>query len=336
MDDEWATDPPDPVQQSLPPPAAGTAASDAVGGEAAGADQSWVRIRKPPPDARVIRIWRTRVLIMIAVGVLFSVIISWRLGLTLATLAGIADVIYRSHRAAKSAVGRRADARRRTRRQLARIRRAGYLSLDARPIPSSREVIDHLVVGPSGVYAINSEKWHRKLPIRTRNGEDLWHGSNSKKQHVEHARWEAEQASELLSAATGTKIDVRPVMVIYGPRILRVITSIRDVDVLNGLALVQYLRRRSRADGIPQLSREQVENIYAAAVKIFPDIPPQTDDSALREMPSSPTRVDLCVMAIAPMGRAAGADEIDQTDRSEVIPWRIPPCPFARSTFQWI
>ena len=47
------------------------------------------------------------------------------------------------------------------------MRRAGYFALDARPIPNSREVIDHLVVGPTGVYAIDSEKWDPSVPIRT-------------------------------------------------------------------------------------------------------------------------------------------------------------------------
>src|SRR5215472_5481086 len=115
-------------------------------------------VRDLPPDVRL-RIWQWRAVIMIVVGVVFTIIVSWPVGLTLAILAGIIDTIYRSRTAGDLATGGSlASARRRTRRQLARMRRAGYLTLDARPIPNSREVIDHLVVGPTGVYAIDSER----------------------------------------------------------------------------------------------------------------------------------------------------------------------------------
>ena len=58
------------------------------------------------------------------------------------------------------------------------MRRAGYFALDARPIPNSREYIDHLVVGPTGVYAIDSEKWDSKVRTRTLNGKRLYRDSS--------------------------------------------------------------------------------------------------------------------------------------------------------------
>ncbi len=158
--------------------------------------QPRVGIRDLPPDVQV-RFWRTRAIIMIIVGLLFGILTkSWVIGLTLAILAGIIDTLYRSRTASDHVNGAsQSGAQRRTRWQLRRMRRAGYFALDARPIPGSREVIDHLVVGPSGVYAIDSEKWNSKVPVRTSNGKILYRGPESQKVRLEHAVWEARKAS---------------------------------------------------------------------------------------------------------------------------------------------
>ena len=150
--------------------------------------------------------------------------------------------------------------------------REGYFVLNARAIPNSDEIIDHLVVGPTGVYAIDSEKWDPKLPIRTLNGKRLYLGPESQKPRLEHAVWEAGQASEILSAALGTEITVRPALAIYGPKIPWDIATIRNVDVFTGPALRKYLKRRGRMkDGVVQLTREEVRTIYDTAARMMPD-----------------------------------------------------------------
>jgi len=239
--------------------------------------QPKVSVRDLPPDVQV-RFWRTRAIIMIVVGLLFGILTkNWMIGLTLAILAGIVDTLYRSRNAANYQNGAsQAGAQRRTRRQLRRLRRDGYFALDARPIPDSREVIDHLVVGPSGVYAIDSEKWDSKVPVRTLNGKRLYRGPESQKERLEHAAWEAGQASEILTAALGTEITVRPALAIYGPRIPWDIATIRNVDVFSGPTLRKYLRRRARQrDGTtPKLTREEVRTIYDTAARMLPDVAP--------------------------------------------------------------
>jgi hypothetical protein len=231
-------------------------------------------IRDLPPDVRV-RLWRTRAIIVIVVGVAFTILANWEVGLSLAIVAGVIDMIYRSRTAADIASGgSQASAQRRTRRQLHRMSRAGYLVLDARPIPNSREVIDHLVVGPTGVYAIDSERWHKQVPIRTYNGKQLWHGPENKKARLEHAKWEAKQAGERLSAALGFEVTVRPAMAIYGPKVPWGFVPIREVDVFTGNDLGKYLRRRGKMRGMTKLSREQVQTIYNAARTVLPDVAP--------------------------------------------------------------
>jgi hypothetical protein len=239
--------------------------------------QPRVSVRDLPPDVQI-RFWRSRVIIMIAIGLLFGVLTkNWVIGLTLAILAGIVDTVYRSRNAANYQNGAsQAGAQRRTRRQLKRLRRDGYFALDARPIPDSREFIDHLVIGPTGVYAIDSEKWDSKVPVRTLNGKRLYRGPESQRERLEHAAWEAGQASEILSAALGTEISVRPALAIYGPRIPWDIATIRNVDVFSGPTLRKYLRRRAkqREGGVQKLTREQVRTIYDTAARMLPDVAP--------------------------------------------------------------
>jgi hypothetical protein len=236
--------------------------------------QRRLSVRELPPDVRL-RMWRFRAIVVIVVGVVFTIVANWQVGLSLAILAGVIDTVYRSRTAADvEHGGSPAAAQRRTRRQLSRLRRAGYRALNARPIPGSREVIDHLVVGPTGVYAIDSERWHKRVPIRTYNGKQLWHGPENKKARLEHAKWEAQQASERLSTAVGFDVPVRPAMAIYGPKIPWDIATIKDVDVFTGTGLGKYLKRRGRMRGLPRLSKEQIQAIYDAASSVLPDVGP--------------------------------------------------------------
>jgi hypothetical protein len=218
------------------------------------------------------RIWRRRLLIAIAAGLVFSFIFTWRAGLTAAVLAAIADVIYRSRTTASMPAGgvRLTGAQKRTQRQLGHMERSGYRALHSRPIPGSREQIDHFVVGPTGAYAIDSEDWDKNLPIRTRNARQLWHGPFSKKDRLEHARWEAGQASERLSAELGHTVYVRPVLAVYGPKVPWNVATIREVDVFNGDRLRKYLRRNALLKERPRLTKDEVEQIYAAAARVLP------------------------------------------------------------------
>ncbi|MGH3166345.1 MAG: nuclease-related domain-containing protein [Trebonia sp.] len=249
------------------------------GGEAEddGSDQPpLTRLRDLPLDQKL-RIWRIRALIVVAVGVVFSIISDWEIGLTLAIVAGIADTIYRartveSHHWHQPGTVDRATwrAQKRTQKQLARMERAGYVSLYRRPIPDSVEVIDHLVVGPTGVYAIDSEKWDKDLPIRAKNNKTLFHGPQSMKDRIEHAKWEAGQASERLSEAMGAEVSVRPALAIYGPKIPWDILCIREVDVFSGDRLKTYLNRRARDKKARRLSAAEIGKIHTAASTVLP------------------------------------------------------------------
>jgi hypothetical protein len=281
------------AEESKPPPLGrvlglirGGGAADRAGGPGGaggpGNEQPRVSVRDLPPDVQL-GFWRTRAILMVVVGAVTAALTrNWEIAVTLAILAGIADTVRRSrstnlHLYLNGA--KHPGAHKQTRSQLNKMRREGYFTLDARAIPNSREVIDHLVVGPTGVYAIDSEKWDARLPIRTINGKRLYLGPESQKDRLEHAVWEASQATEILSAALGYEVIVRPALAIYGPKVPWDVTTIRNVDVFTGTALGKYLKQRHRKrnqpnEGVPSLTREEVRTIYDTAERMLPEVAP--------------------------------------------------------------
>ena len=215
------------------------------------------------------RIWQLRLVVGVVILGVFWYLVSWKLGLTLAIVAIIADTIYRARKNYAGKI-RLTAAQRRTRRQLTKLGRAGYLAMHARPIPESQDQIDHLVVGPAGVFAIDSENWDKRLAVRTKSGKQLWHGPYSMKDRLQHAQWEAQRAADLLSGATGKPVIVRPAMAVYGPRIPWDVATIREVDVFSGPRLRKYLRRRARQGEVRPLTDEEIERIFKAANEAFP------------------------------------------------------------------
>src|SRR6266704_1726187 len=215
------------------------------------------------------RIWQLRAVVAVVILGVFWYLVSWKLGLTLAIVAIIADTIYRARKSYAGKI-RLTAAQRRTRRQLTKLGRAGYLAMHARPIPESQDQIDHLVVGPAGVFAIDSENWDKRLAVRTKKGTQLWHGPFSKKDRLQHAQWEAQRAADLLTGATGKPVSVRAAMAVYGPRIPWDVATIREVDVFSGPRLRKYLRRRARQGEVRPLTDEEIERIFKAANEAFP------------------------------------------------------------------
>jgi hypothetical protein len=221
-------------------------------------------------DPRLFR-WIGRLVACTAVGVTLAVVVDWQLGLLAAALVAVIDGLYRTRTSAAIPPAVRApSAQRRTRRRLARLGPAGYLSLHARSIPGTDSVIDHLVVGPAGIYAVDSEVWDRRLPVRATRGGGLFHGPADQAARLEHARWEAGEASRLISTAIGQPIAVQPAMVIYGPTVPWIMIKIRGVDVFCGNRLRKYLRREASANRARRLNDRQTEALHAIAAQVLP------------------------------------------------------------------
>ena len=230
-------------------------------------------------DPRV-PVWIRRAVIALVIGILITIFSNWRWGLTAAAAAAIMDTIYQSKQMAViPAAARVTSAQRKTRHRVFLLRPNGYLSVNARAIPGTDSVIDHLVIGPGGVFAVDSERWDRRLPIRTgavtaKAGPVLYHGPFSQKDRLAHARWEAAQAAQLLSADIGREISVYPAMVIYGPKIPWTVANLRGVDVFSGRAIGKYFRGRTKAARsgrtTTRLTWEEATEIFNSAQRTLP------------------------------------------------------------------
>jgi hypothetical protein len=215
--------------------------------------------------------WIRRAVASAAAGIIVSALADWRLGLTAAAVIAIAHTIHRSRTtAAIPAAVRAPSAHRRTRRRLARLDRAGYRALHARAVPGSQCVIDHLVVGPGGVYSVDSERWDRRLPVRATKGGKLYHGPFCQADRLTHAIWAADEARRVVSAALGQQLMVKPAMVIYGPTIPWTVASVRGVDVFCGRRLRKYLQQAAKATSVARLDPDEIERIHAAAAHVLP------------------------------------------------------------------
>jgi hypothetical protein len=125
------------------------------------------------------------------------------------------------------------------------------------PVGARGADIDHIVIGPGGVFTINT-KHHP--------GGRVWVGDHAVQvngkptDYVRKSHHEATRAARLLSTATGRPVQVTPVLAVVGATITGRRRVSGDVHVLPAGRLAQTLRRRP-----PVLSPEEVRHLYEAA-----------------------------------------------------------------------
>jgi hypothetical protein len=100
---------------------------------------------------------------------------------------------------------------RRTARLLDRLTPSGYVVFHDLAIPGSPANVDHLVIGPSGVFVIDSKQWRGSV----HQGADglVWHNHYRLDRTLETVRWEAQTLGRLL----GTRI--HPLICVHGAHV---------------------------------------------------------------------------------------------------------------------
>ncbi len=225
-------------------------------------------LRKDPR----LRVWITRLVVASAVLTGFAIGLSWRVGLTAAIIYFAADSILRAKTTSVVPAGVRVtSAQRFTRRRLRVLQPYGYVALHARAIPGTSHVIDHVVVGPAGVFTLDSQRLDRRLPIHARDGM-LYHGRTSMEERFDHAQHEAKHAATRITGELGQRVRVRPVMVLYGPSISWMIMKVKGVDVFDGSRVGTYFRRQSKVVGKHRLNHSQIAMVLAAAARALPPL----------------------------------------------------------------
>jgi hypothetical protein len=125
------------------------------------------------------------------------------------------------------------------------------------PVGGNGADIDHVVIGPGGVFTLNT-KHHRGARIWVAERAFLVNGV--RQPYLRNSRHEAERAARLLSRAAGFPVAVTGVVVPVNARELVVKRPPVDVHVVNRTALRRWLRRR-----VDVLGPEAVDRLYEAA-----------------------------------------------------------------------
>lgn len=143
--------------------------------------------------------------------------------------------------------------------QLAKVAREDprWRFLHAIPVGRRESDIDHLVVGPGGVFTINA-KHHPGAAIWV--GGDTLLVNGQRQPYVRNARHEAERAGRLLTAACGHPVHVGALIVLVNADKVEVKNQPADVSVVPQRRLAGWLRRHGEIH-----PPETVESIFAVA-----------------------------------------------------------------------
>jgi hypothetical protein len=188
-------------------------------GEAGGsAHAQWRRLRAAEWAAWTRTLpWRAAATLGIAVGggVLGRLAVP-RLGLVVGVLAAMAVGWGLRFRPSPDArVWRRGAAgEQRTARLLGPLERQGWAVLHDLAVPRSQANIDHLVIGPGGVFVIDSKQYRGRLQL-DQSGR-LWHGRYPLAPTLRAVSFEADQAALVL---TDPDVVVVPILAVHGTQV---------------------------------------------------------------------------------------------------------------------
>ena len=123
------------------------------------------------------------------------------------------------------------------------------------PVGEKGADIDHLVVGPAGVFTLNTKN-HSKHRVTVTQGGVYVNGQRT--DYLRNSRLEAKRANKLLTAACGN-VEVQPVIVIMAAD-FKVKSEPRDVNFVGRKSIARWLTRRPAV-----LMPERVEEIFEHA-----------------------------------------------------------------------
>jgi hypothetical protein len=161
--------------------------------------------------------WRVAAILGIgAAGGLLGSLLGPRLGLALGVLVALAAGWRLRFRPSPDARAWRRGAvgERRTARLLAGLERHGWAVLHDLAVAGSRANLDHLVIGPAGVFVIDSKQYCGRLRLDPSGR--LWHGRYPLAPTLRAVSFEADQAALVL---TDPDVVVVPIVAVHGAKV---------------------------------------------------------------------------------------------------------------------
>lgn len=133
----------------------------------------------------------------------------------------------------------------------------GYLRLDDRRIGDSKANVDHVLIGPTGVFVIDAKNWTGELSI---DGKSLRQDGRRRDDHLERVRVQAVDVATILEAVVGPRrVEVRPVICFTGEARLPTRTAVDRVHLVSRDELVPFIR--GLAQRLDQPTVDQVMRI---------------------------------------------------------------------------
>jgi Nuclease-related domain len=161
--------------------------------------------------------WRVAASLGIGVaGGLLGNLIEPRMSLVLGAVAAMAAGWGLRFKPSIDAVAwrRGATGERRTARLFEPLERHGWVVLHDLAVPGSRANLDHLVIGPGGVFVIDSKQYRGRLQLDPTGR--LWHGRYPLAPALRAASWEADQAAQVLP---DPGMAVVPIVAVHGAQV---------------------------------------------------------------------------------------------------------------------
>jgi hypothetical protein len=161
--------------------------------------------------------WRAAATLGIgAAGGLLGRLLAPRLSLVIGGMAAVAAAWGLRFQSSPDAVAwrRGASGERRTARLLGPLERHGWAVLHDLAVPGSAANIDHLVIGPGGVFVIDSKQYRGRLQLDALG--KLWHGRHPLAPTLGAVSWEADQAAGVLPDPGTTVV---PIVAVHGAQV---------------------------------------------------------------------------------------------------------------------
>jgi len=185
--------------------------------------------------------WRVAATLGVGVGggVLGS-LLAPRLSLMVGGLAAVAAGWGLRFRPSPDAIAWRRGAvgERRTARLLGQLERHGWAVLHDLTVPGSRANIDHLAIGPGGVFVIDSKQYRGRLQLDASG--KLWHGRHPLAPALRAVGFEADQAAQVLP---DPGMAVAPIVAVHGAQVPWGKVVVDGVPIVSARRLPSMLRQ---------------------------------------------------------------------------------------------